>query len=245
MRYRLKYKPYAEDAILIEWPPEIDENILQDILIFQEKIKTQYNKVIIEVVSAYNSLLVYYLSAIEDFYDKISGLKALYNSNTVPLQKKQKVWKLPVCYSPHLAPDLISFSKTKALSIDDIISLHTAPQYTVYFLGFLPGFLYLGGLPQTLHFIRKKTPAPIVERGAVAIGGNQTGIYPVDSPGGWHVIGKCPLNLFDAHQEIPSRVCPSDRVQFVSISASQYTEIRTKVLNKNYFPEPEELSWGK
>jgi len=133
-----------------------------------------------------------------------------------------------------LAPDLRSFAEQKKMSIADVITLHTTPVYKIYFMGFLPGFLYLGGLNEKLILPRKKSPAKLVKKGAVAIGGNQTGIYPVDSPGGWHVIGQSPLSFFDVNNVEPTPFRSNDCVKFISITESIYNDIGYEVNKGNY-----------
>jgi inhibitor of KinA len=237
MKYELQYKRYSERAILIEWPSKIDENILHDLLSFKKSILSFYDKLIIEVISSYNSLLIYYEFTIENSYSEVLKLKSLYSKDFKTVESKNRLWKIPVCYATALAQDLEVFAKDKSLTIEEIIRLHTTPLYTVYFIGFLPGFLYLGGLDDQLHNARKTTPSMHVKKGAVAIGGNQTGIYPVDSPGGWHVIGMCPVDFFNPKTENCCFVSPGDKIQFISIEENKYNEIRTKVKNKNYTPE--------
>ncbi len=241
MKYDLQYKRYSESAILIEWPSQIDENILKDLLLFKKNIERVYIKEIVEVISAYNSLLIYYNITIEDVYSKIFDLKELYLSINDVLMQKNKLWKIPVCYSLKLAPDLGSFLKSKSLTIDELIVLHTTPLYRVYFLGFLPGFFYLGGLNEKLNLPRKTTPALKVAKGSVAIGGNQTGVYPSDSPGGWHVIGRSPIDFFDLKKDAPCFVEPNDLIQFVSVKESEYNDIRTQIFNDMFSLNPIEL----
>ena len=135
------------------------------------------------------------------------------------------IWEIPVCYDSCFGEDLVQFSQTKEMSISEIIQLHSNKIYTVYFMGFLPGFLYLGGLDSKLELARKKTPSLDVKKGAVAIGGNQTGIYPQDSPGGWHVIGNSPLEFFNPNESPPCIISAGDKVRFVPITRSEHSEI--------------------
>lgn len=237
MKCELCYKRYSEKAILIEWPSEIGENILQDVLFYKKNITSFYDKLIVEVISSYNSLLIYYVSTIEDFYSTVLELKSLYEKPFKEDEVKNKLWKIPVCYSPSLAPDLLIFAESKSLTIDEVVRLHTASLYRVYFIGFLPGFCYLGGLDKKLHLARKTTPSLQVKKGSVAIGGNQTGIYPMDSPGGWHVIGKCPLHFFDPDVKDFCFVSPGDAIRFISISENEYNGIRSLVVENNYAPK--------
>ncbi|MBG6132230.1 inhibitor of KinA [Aquimarina sp. EL_43] len=237
MKYKLQYKRYSERAILIEWPAKIDENTLHDLLFFKKSILSFYDKLIVEVISSYNSLLICYVSTIEDFYSSVLELKSLYSKSYEEARPESKLWKIPVCYATSLAQDLEVFAKDKSLTVEEIIRLHTAPLYTVYGIGFLPGFLYLGGLDDQLHSARKITPSLHVKKGAVAIGGSQTGIYPVGSPGGWHVIGMCPLDFFNPKTKNCCFISPGDKIQFISIKEKKYNEIRTRVENNNYTPE--------
>lgn len=234
---KLQYIRYSEKAILIQWPSEIDEKTLQDLLFYKNNIEIFYGKLIVEVISGYNSLLIYYHITIEDFYSSVLELKSLYSSGFKNLKVKNRLWKIPVCYSPSLASDLEDFASQKSLTIDEVITMHTAPFYKVYFIGFLPGFLYLGGLVDSLHLARKSTPSLQVKKGSVAVGGKQTGVYPIGSPGGWHVIGMCPLDFFDPKSDPCCFIFPGDSVQFISIKEKEYNDIRLLVSNGVYLPE--------
>ncbi len=245
MVYELNYKRYSEKAILIEWPSKIDENILDNLVFCKNQVEIHFYEVIVEVISSYNSLLIYYRFTIEDFYSEVFRLKSLFSDGSETGSRKTKLWKIPVCYSSALAPDLEQFAEMKSLSVDEVVRLHTTPIYKVYFIGFLPGFLYLGGLNEVLFHPRKKTPSPKIEKGSVAIGGNQTGVYPVDSPGGWYAIGKSPLSFFNASVEECCFVSLGDRIQFISISEKEYNDIRTLVNENLYTPTFKLESWEK
>ncbi|WP_025739613.1 5-oxoprolinase subunit PxpB [Aquimarina pacifica] len=227
-KYNVTYKKYSERSILIQWPAEIDQEILEDLLFFKKKISEFYGNLVVEVISGYNSLLVCYSTMLDDFPEHFSILKSLYDSANTSVSRKKRLWKIPVCYSEVFATDIIEFSKNKSIHIDEVIALHTSAVYSVYFIGFLPGFLYLGGLHKKLHEPRKSTPSLNIKKGAVAIGGKQTGIYPIDSPGGWHVIGRCPVDLFDVSAALPSVFYAGDSIQFYAVSINEYTEIKEK-----------------
>ena len=209
----------------MEWPPIISENILHDLLCFKNTIQNHYIKYKIEIKSAYLSLLITYDCAIENINDEVLTLKSLYLSKNTLKSDDSKVWKIPVCYDQEFAIDLDEISNQKKLSKQDLIRLHSEVLYTVYFIGFLPGFLYLGGLDERLSYPRKSIPRQYIEKGAVAIGGNQTGIYPNVSPGGWNIIGNSPLSFFDASKEPPCFAKPGDKLKFVSIEKEEYQNI--------------------
>ncbi len=132
-----------------------------------------------------------------------------------------KLWVVPVCYEANYAPDLPNLSDQLGMSTDEIIHKHSQQEYKVHFLGFLPGFMYLGGLDEALHIPRKNKPQ-LTPQGSVAIGGAQTGIYPQESPGGWHVIGNCPLKFFDPLEDPPCLFQPGDHVKFNPVSYQEY-----------------------
>lgn len=232
--FNLLFKTYGDSAVLIEWPAEINEVILDDIRIFSKKIKTCKIKGVVDFNFVYNSLLVNYDNSIISKDKLIISLKKIYlkRNNIVNFQKK--TWYIPVCYDMNFGMDLKSFLNEKELKLEEFISMHSSPLYTVYGIGFLPGFLYLGGLPSRLITPRKKIPSLNVLKGSVAIGGDQTGIYPQDSPGGWHVIGKTPIPLFDSNKEIPTFVSAGDRIKFYSISKSEFEIFKIEVATDIY-----------
>ncbi len=229
MDFELKYKPFSERSILIEWPAEIALNILNDVLIFKDHIENSNIKSILQVNNAYSSILVIYNFTIDKIYDEISILKRLYFSRNSKTKHITRRWKIPVCYDDEFGLDLDEISEEKKCSKTDIVSLHSKADYTVFFIGFLPGFLYLGGLDKRLHVPRKKSPRFEVRKGAVAIGGQQTGIYPNSSPGGWHIIGNTPLEFFDLSKDRPCFANSGDKIQFFPIDRNEYQNILTQI----------------
>ncbi|MEC3907808.1 5-oxoprolinase subunit PxpB [Tamlana sp. 2201CG12-4] len=229
MRFNLSYKPFGERAILIEWPSEISKTVLSDILFFKENIKKHKLGSIVEIRSAYNSLLVIYNDDTFSFEEEISLLEIIYSSNKLSKESPSKLWKIPVCYEDHFALDLDVMSEAKQMSKAKIVKLHSETVYTVYFIGFLPGFLYLGGLDERLVAPRKGTPRMKIKKGAVAIGGSQTGVYPNESPGGWNIIGNSPIDFFNSKNEIPCFAKAGDSIQFYEISFEEYNTIKTLV----------------
>jgi inhibitor of KinA len=229
-KFELKFKPYGDTAILIEWPSEISESILEDIRIFSQKIQSSNVKGIIDVNFVYASLLVVYENL--DCVALCDTLRRIYLDSSLHKLEKQNVWYIPVCYEYGL--DLEEILANKKLNKKDFVSIHTAPFYTVYGVGFLPGFLYLGGLNEELFTPRKEVPRIEIEKGSVAIGGNQTGIYPQNSPGGWHIIGKTPVPFFDSNKKDPTFVKPGDKIKFYSISKSRFKLLEIEVESEVY-----------
>jgi KipI family sensor histidine kinase inhibitor len=130
--------------------------------------------------------------------------------------------EIPVCYEKEFAPDLQNVARHSSLSEEQVIAAHTGGDYFVYFLGFTPGFAYLGGLAGELHVPRLATPRKHVMAGSVGLAGGQTGIYPSASPGGWQLIGRTPLRMFNASIDPPSRLRPGDRMRFRRIGRSEF-----------------------
>jgi KipI family sensor histidine kinase inhibitor len=240
-RFKLTYKQYGERSILIEWPSKIDKYILEDLIFYKEKLEKSLFKEIVYINQAYNSILINYNSIIENIYDDILLLKDIYCSEINVIAKPSTLWRIPVCYDDEFALDLDTISTQKKLSKNDIITLHSNAIYTVFFIGFLPGFLYLGGLNKELYVPRKATPRLKIEKGAVGIGGTQTGIYPNKSPGGWNIIGNSPINFFDITKCEPCFARSGDKTQFYSIPTKKYNDIKTLVEADVYQIEGEVL----
>lgn len=237
--FECTYKPYGNRAILVTWDAIIDDGILKDVLRFKRNIESYNIKSIIEIKYAYNSLLIIYDSFCRNYENEVEFLKSCYVSEDFKHDIVSRLWKIPVCYDAQFGIDLEAISVEKKLSNNAIISLHSQAIYTVYFIGFLPGFLYLGGLDETLFTPRKATPRLHIEKGSVAIGGNQTGVYPSASPGGWNVIGNSPINFFNPTLETPCFAKPLDKIQFVPVLFSDYQDIKTLVQSEVYQIESE------
>ena len=238
----MTYKPFGKHAILIEWPAVIDENILENVLKYKNAIQKNNIKAIVDIVNAYSSLTIYYHTTIENIDSEILALKSIFEMLDSSNEMKNMLWKIPVCYDEKFGVDLEEISRTNKLKNNDIISLHSRAIYTVYFIGFLPGFLYLGGLDKKLHFPRKATPRLHVKKGAVGIGGEQTGVYPQESAGGWNIIGNSPIQFFDRKKEYPCFAQAGDKVEFIPIDLKTHEEIANLVAYKRYHIESEVLN---
>src|SRR5699024_6217654 len=192
------------------------------------------DKPIVEIIHTYNSLLIKYEYGIKNIYDEILPLERLISTVVPPKKSAGNLFHLPVSYDRKFGVDSAFLAEENTLDFSTIQEMHCAPVYTVYFMGFLPGFLYLGGLDKSLFCNRKKTPRKRLKKGAVGIGGKQTGIYPKASPGGWQIIGNCPISFFDARQDPPSIFRPLDKIKFFPVSVEEHTAIRKKVQAGTY-----------
>ncbi|WP_059105521.1 5-oxoprolinase subunit PxpB [Shouchella shacheensis] len=138
--------------------------------------------------------------------------------------KESKIVTIPVCYEESLGPDLPHVARVNDLSLEEVIAIHTGGEYLVYMLGFAPGFPFLGGMSPNIAMPRREEPRANIPAGAVGIAGEQTGVYPIETPGGWQLIGQTPLVLFDAKREQPSLLQAGDTVRFASISFEEFHE---------------------
>ncbi len=220
--YNLLYQQYGEKGILISWPNKIDEAILSDILLVKNCLLDFKKNEIQDLTNGYNSVLVLFNNEI-NAPNKIAVLKELLSNRKQSSEVlKTNTWQVPVCYHESFGIDIIEMAEQKKLSVSELINLHTKASYKVFCKGFLPGFMYLGGLNKKLHTPRKSSPRLLVPRNSVAIGGEQTGIYPNESPGGWHIIGRTPVSLFDITQKEISLIAIGDTIKFEEISLNEY-----------------------
>ena len=231
--YDLKYKKFGENSILVEWPSIICESILKNILLFKSEIVKAHLDINTYVKTSYNSLLVTYSKKSVDSI-KVTELKNIYKSIRSIKKQVFNKWVIPVCYDISFGKDLVFLEKSLSIKKEEIISLHSSKEYRVYNIGFLPGFLYLGGMDTKIHHPRKEKPSLNIEKGAIGIGGSQTGIYPNKSPGGWNIIGRTPVNLFDIENTSPCLINSGDIVKFISISLEQYQLISIEVESNIY-----------
>lgn len=224
---------FGRDAILIEWRAVIDRKIHKKVLHISSFVSENFIDEIIEIVPAYHSLAIY-LQPNCDATRFIEQLEDALESGREAIATASFVIDIPVCYQPPFAPDIDFIAKKHSLSISEVIEKHTAPLYHVYFLGFLPGFPYLGGLDSELHTPRRIAPRLVIEKGSVGIGGKQTGIYPSESPGGWHIIGRTPLQLFDPTSETPCSIQAGDYIRFQPITESEYALLQVEVASGTF-----------
>lgn len=217
-------------VVVLEWDGEPDDKMLQLLIDFKKRLTEEFDEVI-QITQGYLSLMLFHkinVQYIEDYENRLYFIYSLLSGSGI---RKGKVWEIPVCYEEYYAPDLRSLASKLNLNPKVLIEKHISARYQVYFIGFLPGFLYLNGLSKDLEYIRKEEPLNNVSRGSVAIGGKQTGIYSMDSPGGWHIIGKTPYPFFEPHNKKPCFAQTGDSVQFISISRSEYLQLEMQHLH--------------
>ena len=223
MRKRLTIKEYGKFGLLIEWREGIRKSTLDEILQLVKWLESEAGERILEIIPGYSSLTIICIHA-----SSVSIIKDLIKKarlSSLPSTTNKKHWEIPVCYDSEFAPDLEEVCESLSIDRERLIELHTGRTYDTYFTGFLPGFPYLGTLHKKLSIERKATPRLQVSSGSVAIANLQTGIYPVNSPGGWHVIGRTPMTLFDIREYPPCLIQAGDQVTFHEIDKNQFSEL--------------------
>jgi inhibitor of KinA len=213
-----------DQAITIEFSKEICEATNMQVIALQHAIESNPFIGFIECVPAYGSLTVYFNEQVSatTVLSWLSDLSAQVSNISLATEGKQI--SIPVCYDPSLGTDLPWISSHLNLSLEEIISMHTSVVYRVYMIGFIPGFPYMGTLPEQLEVPRKQTPSLKIPMGSVAIAGKQTGIYPAEVPGGWQVIGRTPLKMFDPTKSPCSFLNAGDMVEFKPITLETFNQ---------------------
>jgi inhibitor of KinA len=217
----IRYQPLGDSAILITLSENITPETKDRVLALDQAVRAAQLEGVEDCVPAYTSLLVKYDSAkigFENLTKKIRSIKV--RSMDANKTESRRV-EIPVIYGGDQGPDLQNVANFAGLTTEEVIHLHSSADYTVCFIGFLPGFPYLSGMDPRLAAPRLATPRPLVPAGSVGIAGGQTGIYPLDSPGGWRIIGRTTLTIFDPHREPPVLLKAGDRVRFIAVAGGE------------------------
>jgi len=220
-----RYTPVGDSALLVEFGDQIDEAINRRVRALAQALARASTPGLGEAVPSYRSLLVHYDPLCLD-YRKVERWvrKQVRQTAAVPLPEPRLV-EIPTVYGGEFGPDLGFVAEHNGLSTQEVIRIHSRASYPVYMIGFSPGFPYLGGMDSAIAAPRLETPRIRVPAGSVGIAGPQTGIYPIESPGGWRIIGRTSLGLFDPHADPPALLSAGDLVCFVPISEAEFDSI--------------------
>jgi inhibitor of KinA len=229
MRYKIQQ--LSEEAITVKFGDFINDTVHEKVMWLYRELHQNPFDGLLDTVPSYNSITLFYdafkiyeaektspLMFVKDYLEKL--LSSGREEEVIP----GDTIKIPVCFEKKFAPDLSLISADKNLSEEEVIEIFCGRSYKVYMIGFAPGFPYMGIVDKRIAMPRKETPRLRVEAGSVGIAGNQTGIYPFQTPGGWQLIGRSPVKLFDVNLANPSLLKAGDRVKFHRISAEEFLQ---------------------
>jgi len=229
----------GDTALVIEFGDRIDRRVSEQVVGLAGRIRRAALAGVIELVPTFRSLMVHYDPMRSSAAELTSAIEALIVGETPFLQAR--LWRVPVCYEGELAPDLRDVAARTGLTTEEVVALHSATRYYVYMVGFLPGYPYMGDLPAALALPRRADPRVRVPPGSVAIATTMTAIYPLESPGGWHLIGTTPIPIFDAHRQSPALFAPGDAVQFEPVHRQAFDDLQARIGRGAYSLEPERV----
>jgi inhibitor of KinA len=218
----------GDRGVIVEYGDEISPEINIKVRTMAMAIADEKPVGVVEVIPTYRSLLIVYdplATDLKSLEDALQFMEGRLDKLEIP---PPRTVEIPVSYGGDLGPDIEFVAQAHNLTVEDVIRIHSGALYQVYMIGFTPGFPFLGGLPPELHTPRLETPRPLVPAGSVGIANNQTGVYPIDSPGGWRLIGRTPLNLFNPSRENPFLYRAGDMIRFVRISEEEYHRIQSE-----------------
>lgn len=233
LKDHIQIRPLSDSALVIQVGEGINEEIHKKVKYIVNSLEKHPFEGFVEAVPAYSSVTVYYdpihvyFSNLENGvtlpYENVkTKILLLINQSHIAETVQERVVKIPVVYGGEMGPDLEFVAAYHGLTPHEVITIHSSTKYLVYMLGFAPGFPFMGGMDKQISTPRKDTPRLVIPPGSVGIAGNQTGIYPLETPGGWQIIGRTPSRLFLPEHSPPTLLQPGDRIQFVPISLEDW-----------------------
>ena len=219
-----KYLNAGESCVVAEFADGIDRGANDAVMNLKKHLMNQKNVPIVECLPTYRSLAIYFDSTV------VSAQEVIAEARSAPKAAGEEAGahmsiSIPVCYGGEYGPDIANVARHAGISEEEVIKRHSARAYHCYMIGFLPGFAYLGGMDETIATPRLANPRTVIKGGSVGIAGKQTGIYPIDSPGGWQLIGRTPLRLFTPEASRPTLLEAGYEVRFLPVTEEEYKNI--------------------
>lgn len=229
-RFEFNVSQISEFSALVEFGEEISEDINKKIRTFCEYIDKNPFEGFVEYVPYFTSVSINYnpfkIKSNSPFKFIKSVLEEIMLSLDFSGSYEENIVEIPVCYGGEFGPDIEEVAKINNLSKEEVIKIHTEGRYLVYMIGFAPGFPYLGGMSEKIEAPRRETPRLAIPAGSVGIAGMQTGVYPIETPGGWQLIGRTPIKMFDFHGKSQSLLKSGDIAKFYPISHEEYMKLK-------------------
>ncbi|MBY6265984.1 5-oxoprolinase subunit PxpB [Azospirillum sp. 412522] len=220
----VRFTSSGDTAFNVEFGEAIDRATNARVMALHARLKAAPPPGLVETMPTFRSLLVVYDPVATCRREMQAAVKAaLAGGGEAPADGR--LWRPPVCYDPDLGPDLAELAEALGLTAERVAALHGSAEYFVYMLGFMPGFGYMGDLPAELERPRRTEPRVRVPAGSVAVAGRLTTVYPWESPGGWHLIGRCPVPLYDGGRPDPVLLAAGDRVRFDAVDRATFDTI--------------------
>lgn len=226
---RPRFLAGGDSALFVEFGDAIDPELNRRVRRLQLAIQEVGLPEVVETVPTYRSLLVCYRPAQTSPAELMAKLEVLAGDIQGGQLPEPTITEIPTAYGGEYGPDLDFVAEHNGLSPDEVIHLHVGRAYLIYMLGFIPGFAYLGGISPRIAAPRLATPRAKIPAGSVGIAGSQTGVYPAESPGGWRLIGRTPIELFDPHKEPPALLHAGNYVRFVPVSVREFGRIKEEL----------------
>lgn len=230
----IKILTAGDASLLVEFGKEINPDINRKIAATVQLMREQHIEGVVDVIPSFCALLINYDPRVIGYEEIKSRIKDLLRIEIKAGEERKKVFEIPVCYGGEFGPDIATIAEHAGLSEQEVIELHSSRDYLIYMLGFLPGFCYLGGLDERIFTPRLASPRLKIDAGSVGIGGSQTGIYPLDSPGGWQLMGKTPVKTYDPDREVPILFEAGNYIRFVPVSEEEFYRIK-ELVDKNEY----------
>ena len=229
----VRFLPAGDTAVIVEFGDSIDRHLSDRVLRLSALVRAANLPGVVETVPTFRSLMVHYEPLATDSASLTAAIENLLDSSSGE-PKPVKLWRIPACYAISHAPDLAEVAQRTGLSAAEVVRVHSGTRFHIYMLGFVPGYPYMGDLPDPLVLPRRTDPRIRVPAGSIAIATNMTAIYPLESPGGWHLIGSTPIRLFDLRWPRPALLSPGDAVQFEPVTVREFDAIRAAVAADAY-----------
>jgi len=226
----MECKPYGSQALLVNFDQKIDPLVNAQVVSLQQHMQQQPG--VTYQIPAYCSLTIGFDTNQTSYHQLVAIIKGFKPNNTD--HHATRKLKLPVCYEGSLAPDLDEVASIAKISTEEVIKIHTAKEYHVYMMGFIPGFAYMGKIDERIQCKRKEEPRRSVPAQSVGIAGQQTGIYPSEGPGGWQLIGTTPITPLLNNRENPFLFKHGDIIQFYAIDTNTYKNLK-KIVDQGKF----------